>query len=759
MIPDAVRGLVTRQGSNQLSELANKVLPNEFIHQYDREGTVEDYIMVFTGTTPKVRIFSRDGREHNIIDSLPPMSTYLQDSSPKDNFFAHTIGDTTFVINKTVEAKASGVLTPTQQSTGIIYCRIADYSKTYKVTLDTVEIANYTTPDIDAVGAAAAIGTGAVTTELHTQCTTNLPAGYTISTVSNNTFWITKNDGTDFVLETADDADGENLVSIMGQVDGVDKLPERAPVDYLVLVAPNGVGEDLASFWLVSVAKQDGLVYWKETTAPEISEGLDEYTMPVQVVRISIDGSDIATFQLYQSAWGKREVGNEDTNPLPDFVGKTLSCIGLYQNRLVIGAGESLNFSRSGSFLNFFKETGQKTLDGDPVSVYSDTEEVVSIKYVLPFDGDLIAFSNNSQFVMKGDEPLSPSNAVLRKFTDFEADVSVSPVPSGETIFFPFKHGEFSGVREFFTDSIIDTKRARPITDHVKQYVPTNLRWMVSSPSFSTLFVNSINEPNVVYTYDWLWQGENRVQAAWSKWVFSTNDLIEGAFIDDSSIFFVITRGDSTYVDEVDLGTLNDAVGYPVTLDRKNTLTFTKVGNRWEATDHIPEVAEEDIAGSKTTNCYPEDIGTDTFIERDGALLFTTEDLGAGATADVIVGERYKAQYIPTNPFPTDREGNAMGDLDKLTVSAFYFSYDTSGRVVGIVTSSTGKVTSRESSPRTVGVNNTVGFSQDESGVHRFPVRQRADKFELELESDDIKPIQIRSLEYDGNYNRRGRRI
>ena len=103
------------------------------------------------------------------------------------------------------------------------------------------------------------------------------------------------------------------------------------------------------------------------------------------------------------------------------------------------------------------------------------------------FDKDLVFFSDKGQFILFGSKAITAETAVLVPTTKFESDLSVNPVASGDGIFFTFNYGQYTGVREFYTDSVLDTKRARPITDHVKKYLSGSPQIMAASTNLNML--------------------------------------------------------------------------------------------------------------------------------------------------------------------------------------------------------------------------------------------------------------------------------
>lgn len=760
MIPDIIRGLVTRAGSYHKSFIDVLNSDNAFFHHYSKEGTDEDYIITID-TAGLTRVFSPDGVEHTVTYAIN--QSFLTTAEPHSDIVAHTIADTTFLVNKNTVVLEDDILTDAQDSRGIIYVRFVDYSETIKIFLDDSEIASLTTTDAVAPEDKIEIGTDYVASQLRELCVTNAPTGFTVSSVDGNTFWITKDDNTAFTMNSQDDSNGDNTIIIKESVTGVDKLPTKAPSNFLIKIASDGTANSINDFWLKSVNKSDGSVYWQETTEPSISSGIKRETMPMQLVRTGIVAG-VSSFTLEFPEWSDRAVGTELNNAQPPFIGNTISAISYFQNRLVLASSEFLVFSRSGFSYSFYKETGQKTLDGDVISVYADTDFVIPLKHILPFDGDLFISSANSQLIVSGEKPLTPSNAVMRLFTGFENNTEVSPIATGENIVFPFKYGQNAGLREFYTDSVLSTKRALPLTDHVKEYIPVDLKWMISSTKFNKVLVCSKSELNTIYTYDWIIQGNQRLQSAWSQWKLCDDDArIEFAYMEGSSLFMAIKYPlvSNIVIEEIDLSTIDDdGVNFHVRLDRKVFVEFTKVNSKWEAVDYLPDEPDRELGACKTTGCYPEEVGTATDIYRDGLNLVTEEDLGEGTTAILIVGVPLTGKYIMTNPFPRDREGIAKGDMNKLTVSSVHFHYDVTGTVIATLETSSGVLSNKIYNNRFIGsANNTVGFSDSTSGTHRVPIRQKSDRFELTLKTEDIFPLQIREMEFDGNYNPRGRRI
>jgi hypothetical protein len=741
-------------------------------HHYKRNGE-EYFIEVQVDGT--VQAWSPDGTKHtiNVEDSA---GTYLANSDPSSNLDLMTIGDYTFLINRDVVVEESSTTTDSLENVAIVYIQFKDYSQTTSIEIDGVEVAWHRSLDGGAAIDVGSVNPATVASKLLDGLQgnsgvqddagewggTDITANFSII-LNDNCLFISRIDGGDFTISVDDDVDGSNAVALFKTIEEVSLLPNKAPDDFKIKVTPPGGDRtENASFWLKATTTDGSAgntLTWNETTAPDISVGINPATMPHVLVRESVTAG-VATFTLRQGEWENREVGDDRTNPLPAFTGFKINSTGLMQNRLYFTAGESVTMSRSNEFFNFFRDTVQATLETDPISVYADSPQINYLKASIGFDGDLVFFSDTSQFLMPGDVALTSSNTVLRKTTTFETDLSVKPVASGDNIFFAINYGQFTGIREYFTDSVTDSKRARPVTDHVKEYIKGSPALMVASTNVNLLLIKA-EDDNIIYTYDWLWQGVEKAQSAWGRILFPESDkIVYMAFVDDT-LRLIIERDSMTVeCESIDLGDADSSgLTFPVRLDRSSVVTMTKDDDTWKCSDPLPNCSTDDIRLVRSTDCYEEEKGTLVNFERVGSELWSEDDLSDQATCEVIAGVYYECKYTLTNPVVKDRNGQAM-NLDKLIVGAYYVNYNTSGDIVAEVEDNYGNVRESSYSNRTLGgPENLIGFAPLVQGQHRIPIRKRSEEYKLTIKTDSHLPLAIRDFSLTGNFNRRGQRI
>ena len=104
---------------------------------------------------------------------------------------------------------------------------------------------------------------------------------------------------------------------------------------------------------------------WVETLAPNQTFKFDASTMPHKIERLT-DGS----FKFSEITWDERKVGDKLTaRPDPSFVGRKISNMVFYRNRLAFISDDSVDMSRNGNVFNFFPTSAIQAVDDDPIKI------------------------------------------------------------------------------------------------------------------------------------------------------------------------------------------------------------------------------------------------------------------------------------------------------------------------------------------------------------------------------------------------------
>ena len=329
-------------------------------------------------------------------------------------------------------------------------------------------------------------------------------------------------------------------------------------------------------------------------------------TMPVNLYKAfgKVNGTSNQIYYVLSTVnWASRTCGDLNTNPFPSFANYSLSGdantapddtadstytindIFFHRNRLGFVSDENVILSETGEYFNFWHNTVLSVLDTAVIDVAVSNNQVAILKSAIPFQENLVLFSDLQQFKLTSDSYLTPTSVTVDVATNFEVSTDTKPVPAGKTIFFPFQRGSYSGIREYFIDVASETNDANEVTAHVPEYIKGTVKKMAVSSNEEVLLVLSDTDRRELVVYKYYYNDKEKLQSAWSKWRFDA-EIIDVEFI-GSVAFLLFRRGDGTddpvYLEKLNLSVdsattvLDDGIG--VRLDRRVKLSKTGVSS------------------------------------------------------------------------------------------------------------------------------------------------------------------------------------
>lgn len=574
-----VDGLTRRPPMQFISDLLE--IGDEEAQFYDlRMGADLKFIVV--ALEGSLRVFSLDGEEQ-VVNEIDDAFDYL-DGSPL--CFA-TLENQTFIANREtiVEMDTNPANFTSFVTTGsLVYLLGGQYGRTYTITTtwwngssNVTATVSHTTPNGSDVSHGAQIATSYIAAQLQSLLAADTENSFSstfTTSVVGDVIYIRKNTPAEFSCAVTDGDGGSHIKVTNGQVGNTGLLPKYAPHGYHVAITGDGgAGED---DWYVqfqcnpingvspSVGSgfgQDGL--WVETHQKNIPSELIPETMP----HILEYDEDTQEFDFKVGDWKGRQVGDENSNEDPTFVGRPVEDLAYFQGRLVILSGPAVIMSRTNNPLDFWIESATGPTDSDAIDVESTAQGVSRMLKAIPHNRDLVIFSDAGQFIVFGRNALTWQNASLVLTTKFEANMNAQPVSAGRNIFFAINYGKYGGVREFFTEGAEDVNDSRPITQHVLKYIEGSIRRMSATSNFDTLLVQA-TDPYKLYVYEYIWVDNTKAQSSWSSWIFPNQVFY--TFFDESVIYVVSKVNNFLTLEKIDLDVTNDeGLNYNVFLDRK----------------------------------------------------------------------------------------------------------------------------------------------------------------------------------------------
>lgn len=751
-LPSVSDGLKRRPGSRHLARISPNALSLAFLHTINRDDAEKYLVMVDAG---QARVFSvSTGVEYTV--NAPSGWGYLSGSN-KDSFRAVTVADYTFIINRDRTVEMETTLAPLRPNSALAYFRAGNYARRYTVSISglTNGFGSYLTPDGSVVAHATQVQTTAIANQVLNNFAANggnaaLAAGYTVSQFGD-ILQVSRTNTADFSLNSTDDAGGTNLVIIGRSVQRFSDLPRIAIEGFSTEIA----GDQASGFDNYHVRYTGGV--WKETLKGGEKYRLNAITMPHALIRESN-----GTFTFRPVTWAERKVGDSEKIPDPSFVGRKISDVFFYRNRLGLLSDENVILSKQGEFFDFWRATATTILDTDPLDIAVSTTKVSVLNHALPFNDSLLLFSEGAQFTLGGGDILTAGSAFINQSTAFESMPLVRPVGAGQNVYFAVQRGQFTGVREYYVASDNERNDALDITAHVPRYVPQEVFKLGVTTSEDVLFALSGLTPNTVWVYRYFASDEGKLQSAWSRWDFALGDNIIGAEFVENYLLLVISRSTGTFLERVNVesGAVDDGASFHYHVDRGCYLTGGVFSGGF-TTFTLPYTTSENlwVISMLGNTSAPE--GLTLAYTKPTASTVRVE--GDWVGQDLFCGVKYLSRY-EFSPFfirETSAGGGIVADVTgRLQIRRVGLNYAQTG-YFRLVTQPKGRAASTKVfTGRIVGTSGaTLSSIQLQDGRLTCPVMARNTDVTIAIESESFLPATFTSAEWEATFNTLSERI
>lgn len=758
------QGLKKRPPTKHLKKIQSTPLADCFIHTINRD-TTERYVAVLTNGDLKV--YDLAGNEKSVL--FPNGKTYLTATTPSASFAAVTVADYTFIVNKNKTVAASSTLTTTRPFEALVNVKAGNYGKTYEITINGAVAAQFTTPDGSASSHTTQIATDYIATQLYTALGSN---GYTSGngwnvSIYGSTIYIGRVSGyANFTIACKDGFNNNAMVAIKDKLQKFADLPSNPNTNgFVVEITGTGdSGNEKFNSYFVRFNTNystSGVGVWQECPDSAISVGLDASTMPHVLVR-EADG----TFTFKQATWSQRKVGSLTTNPNPSFVTRTITDVFFYRNRLGFLADEAVVFSEAGEYFNFFRTTVTDLLDSDPIDVNASHTKVSILKHAVPFNKQLLLFSEQSQFVVEQNDLLTPRTIGIKVATEFPCNTVAKPVAVGKNVYFAVDKGEWSAFREYFADLNNITFDSMEITGQLPSYIPGNVRKITAAANEDILVALSSMDPSSLYIYKYFWSNSEKLQSAWSKWTLGSDTTILTAEFVSSDLVLVVNRSDGVYLEKitVSLGDIGVGEPYLVHLDRKVQLSSSDMSY----SDGYTTISSSALGYSPTSGSYSLVIkshptlktGEIYNVEWDGTAARVQGNVTGGTyTFGRLYSFRYQLSTITVKQ-PQPGGGQKSDTEGRLQLRKVAFNYADSGLFDVKVTPEGRQTYSYTFSGKILGnASATLGAYSIQSGRFLVPIVSRNIGTVIQLQNDSPLPCSFLSADWEGFYVKRSQAL
>ena len=743
MLSDLVTGLRRRPGAQVATAWVVGNATKDNTLAFDTDIGQERCKLVLNGADGKLRICND---EWGLLTTL--QNDYLKFADRTD--IQHTvINDRLYILNKKFIPTAATKSAPQGGQNdyfGYFFIKSGAYSTAYTITVSDVSGSlgtwSYTTPDTTVAGASAASTPLAIASALVSKM--NGQAGIQCWQISSYVYIRTSHGRCSVTTTNSSSYVG---VSNTSHAALISELPSKLPSNadgYTIAVGSTNTPSYYA--WQYSTNT------WLE--GPASGSALTLKNMPMYVYK---DDNDV--YQL-DSVYEGRLAGDDDSNPDPNFMDYGIDGIGAFQGRLVMLSGSKVTLSASGKPYRFWRSTIEDLLPSDPIEVGASANSSAAYQYCVPFNKDLILFSEKYQALVPGGGQLvTPSNATVVVTSTYEGDMSSSPLTLGRTLMFPAPRSvDYYGIMEMLPSQYTDSQYvSADVTSHLPKYMAGRCRFSVSSSVASIACFASTTDYKTLVIHEYTWDGNEKAQQAWHRWTFPYD--IADAFFSGNDINLVFASNGNLVVATIDprAGTLTSDGSRRPFLDlyfdatvADNTVSippfYQSFDPNWYKTARLSDTA---------TELMGEEAGVES---RTPTALVTVPSFDSG---QVTMGQPYRSSIAPSMPTVKDQNGVVISS-NKLTLLRLMLGTENSYEYEAIVQDSADDGADADANMSTL----YWGSADLDLGAARIatesvtilPCRTNASSTTVVLYTDGLGEMNFVSLEYTCRYNQKLRR-
>ena len=755
MRSDPVKKLTRRPSLQFGSVLINTTEPVH-LHSYYRRGTDIQLLVTVNGFVHGYV----DGVEKT-VEGNENINTYADGPLRLE-----TINDTTFVVNtdRVVQMSAETDVDLVKKVSHLNVTSALNYGETLKVTIESASIAKRTvTYTIDAAENATIADEQRATNEVAEQITalingtvqTDYKAEFEGSSVAvyfiDNSEWIT-------LTVSAGNGD-DDVIAFNEKTESITGLPLYAVAGTRLTVQPDPTSQD-GIYYLAAVGIDGnegdviiaGLeeVVWTESRSPYEEYAIDEDTMPHTIRYDYIDDKFIVGKP--ELGWEDRLKGDDESCPVPAFVGRPITALGQFQKRLVFISDNDLEMTVTDNLFNWWKQSAIELLVTDPISVTSNSTGIDLLQYVLEHNRDLLIVASNGQFKIDGSQGITPQTVAMPLTTSQEIQISVPPISIGSSIFMPINYGDSTGVTEY-TGARDQSDIAQPVTHHVIGYMEGEAKLMAGSPNLEMIALTTTNSPqNVLFIYEQFTDQGKKLQKSWSTWEIPADlEILHLAFRRDKLVITVREDGFRIVLKTIDMYSRVGINTDEVFLDE--LLTLTSDGTTVDVPSNYPTGIT--VIGGDNTK-YPL---FKVDFTRVGDTITFDETVTQGGNCTVYVGKPYRSAYQPTRPFRLD-ESNIAITTDRIRINRYVLSVVDTERVTMTTLPKYTESTDQTKTFRIVNsLTNKVGEVNLFTGDFQFSYAQNAEHSDVEFWTEGWLGLTIAGISWKGQYFRTSGRL
>jgi len=560
---------------------------------------------------------------------------------------------------------------------------------------------------------------------------------------------------------------------ITNEANSIAELPTNCRHNYVVKIVNSGDDDD--DFFLKfkqSNAGTSGNFFgegvWEECPAPGIEIEIDKDTMPVKIVRESAGTTyPQGRFRVQTIDYTLRDVGDDNTNPVPSFIGSTLEKMLFFRNRLVVLSKGNVILSKTNDFFNFFSTTAMSESTADPIDIQASSTFPTTLFDGIEVNSGLLLFSSNQQFMLTTDsDALTPSTAKINYLCSYNYNPETVPFSLGTTSGFINSTGknsrifEMADIRREGEPTVLEQSKL------ISKKLPININLPTTSKENSLLllgarYAGTTSPSNEIWGFRFYNNGEKRVQSAWFRWLLS-GQLVHHVILDDVYYVVVLSAGEHI-LEAIDVKKQDDtsvigAENYPIHLDRHSQLSALSSSSYNATTKKTTFAKPTGYASTEQLAVYNNNSGNDIGRFAKANIVTGTQNLeveGDWTGSTLMFGYLYDWSLELPTIFVTKAAGekSRSDTRSSLVIHRLHFAFGEIGNIDTVI-------------KRKGRVDYTTNFSAAEIDsikanelpvveefIQTIPIYERNINLDIQIKSTHPSPATLHSLNWEGDYN------
>lgn len=597
-------------------------------------------------------------------------------------------------------------------------------------------------------------------------------------------------------LTVEDGGVGAFLVALGRTTRAADEVTDIHYVGKTIQVTPNG--SDEGSMYLKAFAREPGStdlfqqVVWRESAGvsqtPQgivaigtVHEGKWFLASSPAALQALLDSTAVSAPEVPQLQASRS--GDLISSPRPYFFGQRITAITVFQDRLVLCSGSTVNMSRPGDYFNFYRQSTLVLGEDDPVEVYALGSEGDTIRQATVYDRNLLLLGDQFHYTMSGRVAQTPTAASISVQATIQGTSGALPKSAMQHTFFLKEDTQLAACRlmQIQLGLFQDSPAVEDVSKQLRDYINGSPAEMAIVTGPSAVFVRTehflraqgafpIARPWGIYCYNYLDQADGqRLTESWSAWewheALGTPIGLTTTSSGDGILVFTMAFGrneSSQMVRSVlvqQFSARPDPTGLPYldglrpASEAEATGLFTTAAEAGvkEAVYTAPGAGNSFIAPSErypllhphytVGDAAPE--GLDTF-RWTGVQGYRTQYIAAypaAPTTDLWTGLAFPAYVDLTQPFVRDSDGRVQ-DMGRLTLTWFRCTLT--------------KTAGFQARVRDLGgTSRTVGFTGEYERLRydqTIPVGRDCKYVQVRLEARDWMPLTINGITWQGQW-------